>query len=70
MYKSFKTKKYYLAFNKFPKSAKRHEGIHKAYSTGYRKWVSDDGFNYAIVIGTFIILFSINRQNLTCCDVS
>jgi hypothetical protein len=67
MYKAFQNKKYYLAFNKFPKTAKKVEGVHKAYSTGFRKWVSDDMITYALVIGTFRIMFGI-KTPYSCCE--
>jgi hypothetical protein len=67
MYKAFQNKKYYLAFNKFPKTAKKVEGVHKAYSTGFRQWESDDIVNYALVLGTFRIMFGIKKPNLGCC---
>ncbi len=66
MYKAFQNKNYYLAFNRFPKTAKKVEGAHKAYSTGFRKWKSDDMITYAIVVGTFRIMFGIKTPNYTC----
>ena len=50
MYKAFQNKKYYLAFNKFPKTA---NNVSKVYHSGIRNWESDDMSNYSIVIGTF-----------------
>jgi hypothetical protein len=67
MYKAFQNKKYYLAFNKFPKTAKKVEGVHKAYSTGFRKWASDDMITYALVLGTFRIMFGI-KTPYSCCE--
>jgi hypothetical protein len=66
MYKAFQNKKYYLAFNRFPKTAKKAQGVHKTYSTGFRKWKSDDMITYAIVVGTFRIMFGIKTPNYTC----
>lgn len=65
MYKAFQNKKYYLAFHRFPKTAKKPP-YNYAYLTGYRKWVSDDMITYAIVIGTFRIMFGIKTPNYTC----
>lgn len=68
MYKAFKiTKKYRLTFNKFKKSAKNDKSI-CVYSTGIRNWVADDSFNYSIVLGTFRIIFSIERIQRGCCN--
>jgi len=66
MYKSFKSKKFYLAFNTFPKTAKE---VSKVYHTGIRNWESDDASNYSIVIGTFRIIFAINKTQFgdSCC---
>lgn len=65
IYKAFQNKKYYLAFNTFPKTAKN---VSEVYHTGIRNWVSDDMYNYSIVIGTTRIIFGIKRQcNDTCC---
>lgn len=66
MYKAYQNKKYYLAFNKFPKTAKTIDGI-TAYKTGFRKWVSDDMITYALVMGTFRIMFGI-KTPYTCCE--
>lgn len=64
MYKAFQNKKYYLAFNTFPKTAKKHG---KAYRTGFYKYTSDDGYNYFIVIYRFRIIFIIKRDIGHCC---
>ena len=64
MYKTFKTKKYYLAFNIFPKTAKK---VSKVYHTGFRNWEADDSKNNSLVLGTFRIIFAINKtQNEEC----
>lgn len=65
MYKSFKTKKYYVAFNTFRKSAKK---VSPVYLTGIRNWESDDAKNYSLVLGTFRIIFSINKPQLGYCN--
>ncbi len=66
MYKAFQNKKYYLAFNTFPKTAKN---VSKVYLTGIRNWVSDDMYNYSIVINRFRIIFGIKRTNFgDCCN--
>jgi hypothetical protein len=68
MYKCFKlTKKYRLTFNKFPKTAKNIKSI-DVYSTGIRNWIADDSYNYSIVLGTFRIIFSIERTDVGCCQ--
>jgi hypothetical protein len=65
MYKRFKiTKKYEITFNKFPKTAKE---VSKVYHTGIRNWVADDSYNYSIVLGTFRIIFAINREMYNTC---
>lgn len=58
-YKQFQNKKYYLAFNMFPKTAKK---LSKVYWTGFRKWESDDSKNYSIVIHRFRIIFAVKKQ--------
>ena len=59
MYKAFQNKKYYLAFNTFPKTAKK---VSKVYLTGFRKWAADDMFTYSIVIDCFRVMFGIKRK--------
>ena len=63
MYKAFQNKKYYLAFNTFPKTAKK---VSNVYLTGIRNWISDDMYNYSIVINRFRIIFSIKRNQYNC----
>lgn len=63
MYKAFQNKKYYLAFNTFPKTAKK---VSSVYLTGIRNWISDDMYNYSIVINRFRIIFSIKRNQYNC----
>jgi hypothetical protein len=66
MYKRFMiTKKYSLTFNTFRKAAKIDL---KVFRTGIRNWISDVSYNYSIVIGTFRIIFSIERQHYACCN--
>jgi len=60
MYKDFKIKRFRLAFNKFPKTAK---GLSNVYRAGFRYWTADDSTNYSLVLGTFRIIFSIDKQN-------
>jgi len=60
MYKAFQNKKYYLAFNTFPKSAKN---ISNAYLSGIRNWDSFDMYNYSIVIYRFRIIFGIKSNS-------
>lgn len=64
MYKAFNSKKYRLAFESFGKRAKE---VSPVYKTGIRNWESDDSKNYSIVIGTFRIIFSINKPQMGCC---
>lgn len=63
MYKAFQNKKYYLAFNTFPKTAKT---VSVVYLTGIRNWVSDDMKTYSIVIYRFRIMFGIKRISHDC----
>lgn len=65
-YKAFQNKRYYLAFNKFPKSAKSIPNI-KAYSNGFRKWKSDDMITYALIVGRFRIMFGV-KLKVSACD--
>lgn len=67
MYKAFQTNKYYLAFHKFRKTAKKSSTKGNAYITGFRKWTSDDMKTYALVIGTFRIMFGI-KTPYSCCQ--
>jgi len=64
MYKCFKSKKYRLTFNTFRKSAKK---VSNVYKSGFRYWKADDSYNYSIVIGTFRIIFSKEREQRACC---
>ena len=68
MYKAFQNKKYYLAFNRFHKSAKSSPTKGNAYITGFRKWITDDMITYAIVLGTFRIMFGIKRKDYGTCN--
>lgn len=61
MYQAYSNKKYYLAFNKFPKTAKK---VSEVYHTGFRKWESDEMKTYSIVVGTFRIMFGIKKEQL------
>ena len=63
MYKAIQNKKYYLAINKFPKTAKQ---VSPVYLTGIRNWDSDDMKTYSIVLGTFRIMFGIKKDKYSC----
>lgn len=65
MYKAFQNKKYYLAFNTFPKTAKK---VSKVYLSGIRNWTSDDMYNYSLVIYRFRIILGIKRLNFGDCN--
>ena len=65
MYKQYQNKKFYLAFHHFPRKAK-NTPYNYAYLTGVRKWVSDDSITYAIVLGTFRIMFGIKTTGGDC----
>jgi hypothetical protein len=52
------SRRWSLTFNTFRWTAKE---VSPVYLTGFRKWTSDDSFNYSIVIGNFRIIFSIER---------
>lgn len=67
MYKALNTKKYYLAINTFPKTAK-NPPLNEVYKTGIHKWEADDSTNYSIVIGTFRIIFAINKPQYGECN--
>ena len=68
MYKQLiNNKKYYLALDKFPKTAKKLKLKSKAYKTGFRKWSSDDMETYAIIIGTFRIMFGFKNTLFGSC---
>ena len=63
MYKTLiDSKKYYLALNKFPKTAKKMKLKDKPYNTGFRRWKAYNCETYAIVIGRFRIMFGIKVQ--------
>lgn len=64
MYKAFQNTKHYLALNKFRKTAKNITIKEKPYHTGFRKWISDDMITYALVLGTFRIMFGIKRLDI------
>lgn len=63
MYKSIQNKKYYFAINKFPKTAKKTQMKSNAYKTGLRFWNSDDMKTYAVIVGTFRIMFGVKKCN-------
>jgi hypothetical protein len=63
MYKAIQNKKYYLAINKFPKTAKT---VSPVYLTGIRNFESDDMKTYSIVLGTFRIMFGIKKDVYSC----
>jgi hypothetical protein len=65
MYKSIQNKKYYLAVNKFPKTAK---AVSNVYLSGIRNWDSDDMKTYSIVLGTFRIMFGVKKNCGDCCS--
>lgn len=59
MYKRIKiTGKHSITFESFPKTAKN---VSRVYYTGIRNFTCDDSYNYSIVIGTFRIIYSIER---------
>lgn len=66
MYKAFQNKNYYLAINIFPKARKKPP-FNRAYLNGFRKWKSDDMTTYAIIIGTFRIMFGV-KKSIGCCN--
>jgi hypothetical protein len=63
MYKAIQNKRYYLAINKFPKTAKE---LSIVYHTGIRNWESDDMKTWSIVLGTFRIMFG-RKKNVANC---
>ncbi len=67
MYKSTQNKKYYIAIHVFPKTAKEVPTESNAYITGFRKWESDDATTYALVLGTFRILFDVKKKSMGTC---
>lgn len=69
MYKQLKTKKFRIAIQTFNKKIKNSlPPITDVYNSGIRNWISDDSYNYSIVIYCFRIIFSIDRNNLVCCN--
>ena len=69
MYKSFKiNKKYEIAFNKFPKTAKVIRLPSRAYDNGIRIWDSQSHMTYALVIGVFRIMLYVNNLNFGDCN--
>ena len=65
MYKQIKISKYRIAVEKFPKTAYGATSVHK---TGIRNWEAMDSSNYSIVLWLCRIIFSIEKQVLTCCS--
>lgn len=65
MYRSFRIGKYNIAFHKFQKKTKT---VSKVYLTGFRFWDSMDSKNYSVVVWTFRIIFSINKNINSCCN--
>jgi mRNA-degrading endonuclease RelE of RelBE toxin-antitoxin system len=64
MYKNIKlSNKHSITFNKFRKQAK---DISHVYKTGIRNWIADDSYNYSIVVGTFRLIFTIERDDVGC----
>ena len=63
MYKQIQNKKFYLAVNIFPKTAKK---VSDVYLRGFRKWDSDHMKTYSFVVGTFRIMFGIKKNQFTC----
>lgn len=66
MYKAIQNKKFYLAVNTFPKTAKLPP-YNGAYLTGFRVWDVIDGRTYALVLGTFRIILGIKKPQRECC---
>jgi len=64
MYKAIQNKRYYLAINKFPKTAKT---VSTVYLTGIRNWESDDMKTWSIVLGTFRIMFGRKKNDAGTC---
>ena len=62
MYKAFKFGKIRIAFNKFPKTAKK---VSSVYLTGLRKWSAFEDNNYSVVVGVFRVILSIDKPH--CC---
>ena len=65
MYKSLMTKKFYFYIGTFKKEAKQ---ISPVYLTGIRNWETADAYNYSLVLGTFRIIFSINKSKIGSCN--
>jgi hypothetical protein len=62
MYKAFHTKKYYLAFNTFPVTAKNIHTEHgSVYLSGIRCWDASDMKYYTLVIYRFRVMFGIKK---------
>jgi hypothetical protein len=55
MYLATDNKFFYLALNRFPKTAKK---VSPVYVTGFHTWADYDGVNRSVVLGTFRIIFS------------
>lgn len=63
MYKAFQNKKYYLAFNKFRRTAK-NPPWNQTYLNGFRKIESDDMTSWYLVLGVFRVIFGIKKSQL------
>ncbi len=64
MYRNIKLGEFNLTFNKFRKNAK---DISMVYKSGIRNWDADHCMNYSMVLGTFRIIFSIDKKGGDCC---
>lgn len=67
MYKAVNTKKYYLAVNTFPKTAK-NPPYNETYLNGLNFYESDYAKTWFLVFETFRIIFGINKPEIGECN--
>lgn len=59
LYKRYTIWKLRIAFNKFPRSAKK---VSVVYHSGLRYWDAFEDRNYSIVLGVFRVILSIDNN--------
>lgn len=59
MYKVFRVRRYRITFNTFNSKVKNKVPVFKS---GFRCWETVNDNNYSIVLGTFRIIFSIEKS--------
>lgn len=68
MYKRIKLGKITISIGTFKKILKKTDVFitRNIFKTGIRNWDSGDSYNFSIVIGTFRIILSIDKEQCNC----